>query len=260
MERDLGRGDLQGGRDVDGQQRRALEPIERPVQGLDLEPAVAQVDPALAGLGLEGQPCLTFDSGYVGSGVPAFTRVKEIMERAGVPMDDPVVVSVPGGFRSTVAVTLPNGSRYSAEGTGTRKTFASEDAARRLLPELLEDPTYGEEADRTLWVDALAGDGLIKLAVYLDPGDDDKVRRNATLNRLEANVRLAALFDVLHEAGDPRVICWGTGLGVHRKATVVEAMLWRTFSARILRPDAASALGEVLTLLRGLDASEAEDP
>ena len=103
-----------------------------------------------------------------------------------------------------------------------------------------------------IYAEAQAGDALLKLVGYLAAGAASPEERSRWLQRHESNDWLADVFDRWREDGDPDLIAYGRGLGVKNKSTLVEALLWRRYGARVLGPDAVEALKEIGEAIRGV--------
>lgn len=153
-------------------------------------------------------------------------------------------------FQATVQVTLPTGEQVSATGPPSAgKGPTASAACRALLDQLAAShPHYFADWEQQR-LDAQRGDALIKLAAYLAPTPETAAETSRWLQRSEADQWLAALFDRWRAAGDPDLLHWGTHLSTKRKATLVEAIIWRRFGARILAPDADGHLAGIRTLL-----------
>jgi hypothetical protein len=155
--------------------------------------------------------------------------------------------SSPGGWESTLTLTLPSGATYTSFGTARTKSQADVRACEVILdqlPVILAEHGAQTLADRG--VDAQAGDALLKLAVYADPGERTAAERSLWLQRNESDAALALVFDRWLAAGDPDVLAFGEGLGEKRRATAVEALIWRRYAPRVLAPGASEALSDLL--------------
>ena len=153
-----------------------------------------------------------------------------------------------GGWRSTVAVTLPDGRAFVGQGVAHTNTDADKAAAAALLgrwDQTGPDSAPTEDATRNL---AQRGDVLVKLAAYLAfDGDPDRASR--WLQRHESDAHLSATFARLKADGAfPGV---GDGLGEKARATLVEAEIWSRFAHRVLAPGAEAALAEIKALVEG---------
>jgi hypothetical protein len=153
----------------------------------------------------------------------------------------------PGGWESTLTLTLPSGATYTGFGSASTKAQADVLACVpivELLPVILAE--FGAQTIAGRGVDAQAGDALLKLAVYADPGEHSAAERSVWLQRNESDAALALVFDRWLAEGDPDVLAFGVGLGEKRRATAVEALIWRRYANRVLAPGATEALSELL--------------
>lgn len=150
---------------------------------------------------------------------------------------------------STVTVTFPDGRIVRGTGKGHRKSDADIAAAKdaldrvdRIYPYLLVD--WDE-----LNIQAQAGDALIKLGVYLSPELKSVAAKSKGLQNVETNGHLAKVFDRWKAQNDPRLAIWGTNLSEHRKATLVEALLWNGYGQQVIADDAPTQLADLLSTL-----------
>lgn len=176
----------------------------------------------------------------------AKNELKELLEARGLPTTLATYThtqGVAGLWTSTVEVRIPGREPVHGVGTATRKTEADIAASADVLPKLTE----ASEADTAHWAliiaEAQAGDALIKLAAYLGGGSPEE--RSVWLQDHESDVALARLFDRWYEEGAPELISYGSGLGTKYKATLVEAIIWRRFGARMLAANALVVSGEL---------------
>jgi hypothetical protein len=134
-----------------------------------------------------------------------------------------------GCFRSTVVVKFPDGREVVGSGEGGQKSDASIAAAQVALDQLKQnypDLIINWESIR---IEAQAGDALIKLGVYLSADLTRASDTSKRLQELEPDNQLAKVFDRWKTQNDPDLSIWGGTLGKKRKATLVEALLWRRF-------------------------------
>jgi hypothetical protein len=150
---------------------------------------------------------------------------------------------------SSVMVTFPNGRIVQGTGAGQSKPAADIAAAQDALdrveqeyPDLLVDWIK-------LAVDAQAGDALIKLSVYLSAESKSAAENSIRLKDSEPNAHLAKVFDRWKADKDPRLAIWGTDLSKHRKATLVEALLWHGYGKQVIAANAPAQLTELLSTL-----------
>jgi len=149
-----------------------------------------------------------------------------------------------GGWRSLVEVTLPDGRSLSGVGLHNGKRDAEIAACEEALAGI-ETHT----AEESTWSDAQPGDLLIKLAAYMTLQGASPEERSQWLQQNEQDVVLAELFDRWWGEGISDVRDLGSGRGTKYKATAVEALIWRKFKDRVLRPDAKEALAEIVKLV-----------
>jgi hypothetical protein len=69
--------------------------------------------------------------------------------------------------------------------------------------------------------------------------------RTALVLLHESEGALAKVFDRWFDVGDSDLAAYGRGLGEKNKSTLVEAIVWRRYGARVLGPGAGEALGEL---------------
>jgi hypothetical protein len=156
----------------------------------------------------------------------------------------------PSGFhQSTVVVSFPDGRTVQGSGMGARKPDARSAAANDSIEQLSNNhpDLIVDWAD--IKVQAQAGDLLIKLGVYLAADIKSASDKSEQLHSLESNSHLANVFDLWKAQGDADLAIWGTHLGEIRKATIVEALIWRRFGAQVITPDASEKLEALLNNL-----------
>ncbi len=146
-------------------------------------------------------------------------------------------------------MTFPDGRIVRGTGKGHRKSDAHIAAAKDALdrvkkeyPDLLVDWTK-------LFVDEQAGDALIKLSVYLSAESKNATENSIRLKDSEPNAHLAKVFDRWKAQHDPRLAVWGTNLSEHRKATLVEALLWHGYGQQVIAANAPAQLADLLSTL-----------
>jgi hypothetical protein len=156
-----------------------------------------------------------------------------------------------GPHRSTLTVYFPDSRVVQGQAVASRVTDADIQAAQAVLdevgskyPDLLVDWN-------AIGIQAQAGDALIKLGVYLSTELDTAGKKSQHLQQFEADSHLAQIFDRWKAKDDPDLAIWGNELGEKRKATVVEALLWRRFGAKVIAADAATQLQAILRSLTG---------
>lgn len=149
----------------------------------------------------------------------------------------------PSSFhQSTVVVSFPDGRTVQGFGRGSRKSDADIAAAKDAIDQL-----FNKYSDLIVdWADikvqAQAGDALIKLGIYLSTSIKSASDKSLQLQSLESDPHLARVFDYWKTQGDPDLAIWGTNLGEKRKATLVEALLWKRFGSQVLSTNASEQL------------------
>jgi hypothetical protein len=150
---------------------------------------------------------------------------------------------------STVTVTFPDGRIVRGTGKGHRKSDADIAAAKDALDRVKKEyPDLLVDWDK-LDIEAQAGDVLIKLSVYLSPEWKSAEDNSNRLKNIENNAHLARVFDRWKAQNDPRLAIWGTNLNEHRKATLVEALLWQGYGQQVITTDAPAKLATLLNKL-----------
>ena len=182
----------------------------------------------------------------------AKNKIEELLTGQGLPLDLAVDSSAQdrtGALTSTVAITPPE--RVAAKGTGAAARKSKADAA--LAEDVLVKPTREQSADAEDWAsmnaEAQAGDALLKLAGYLATELASPAERSLWRQRHESEGALARVFDRWLDEGAPDLALYGRGLGEKHKATVVGALIWRRYGARILGSRALEALRELRAAL-----------
>lgn len=152
--------------------------------------------------------------------------------------------------RTTLTVTFPHGLILKGSGQANRKADAEIIASQEILnqlpkhyPELIVDWNK-------LMVEAQRGDALIKLGIYLSDDFKKPSDKSLELQRTETNERLAKVYDRWIAEKDPDLAGWGTHMDVHKKASVVEALIWRRFNDKVIAEGASERLK---TLLKSID-------
>ncbi|HEY9699092.1 MAG TPA: hypothetical protein V6D10_17660 [Trichocoleus sp.] len=182
----------------------------------------------------------------------AKNELLELLDDLGCSKDcvafQPTLISS-GFHHSTVTVQFPDGRTIQGTGRGQRSPNADIAAAQSVLDQL-----HANHRDLLIdWdkikVEAQAGDALIKLSVYLSSDLKNADDRSKRLQKLESDSHLATVFDQWKVQGDSDLVMWGTELGEKRKATLVEAILWRRFRTQIITTDVSVKLQSLLKLL-----------
>lgn len=159
------------------------------------------------------------------------------------------VRSAAGLYSSTVIVRFPDDRIVRGTGEGYDKTSAEIVAAQVAI-----DRIHNEHPDLIVnWdlinVEAQAGDALIKLGVYLSPRMGSPQDKSHRLQEIESDSHLATVFDRWKTERDPDLAAWGNGLGTKKKATLVEALLWRRFGMDAIAANAAEKFDVLLKTL-----------
>lgn len=184
----------------------------------------------------------------------ARNQVQELLAFQGHAPGEHIQVSStslgPQHFVAKVVLSLPGLPSLKAEGPPSKGKKLTEQAAFQRLLELLLEKTgdWGLDWDQTVQ-DAQAGDALIKLAAYLSPALGSAEASATWLQTFESDGHLAATFDRLQQAGEPSLAGWGPRLSQKRKATLVEALVWRRFGPTVLGEQAPKGMAQVLALL-----------
>lgn len=154
-----------------------------------------------------------------------------------------------GLHSSTVTVTFPDGRIVRGTGKGHRKSDADIAAAQDALDRVEQLYPYLLVNWDKLDIEAQAGDALIKLGIYLSPESKSAEDNSNRLKNIENNAHLAKVFDRWKAQDDPELAIWGTNLKEHRKATLVEALLWRRYGAQVIVANAPTELASLLNTL-----------
>ncbi len=151
---------------------------------------------------------------------------------------------------SGVMVTFPDGRTVQGTGVGQSKPDADIAAAKDALDRVEKEyPDLLVDWDR-LDVEAQAGDALIKLGVYLSSESKSAADNSNRLQVSETDAHLARVFDRWKAQNDPDLAIWGNDLGAKRKATLIEALLWRRYGQNIIAANAPAQLASLLRTLR----------
>jgi hypothetical protein len=182
----------------------------------------------------------------------AKSQLLEILKDLGCPESlakfQPCRVSG-GCYQSTVAVIFPDGREVIGSGEGRQKTDADIAAAQDALDRLCQ--SYADLIINwdSLRLEAQAGDALIKLGVYLSADLTRASEASQRLQNMESNFHLAQVFDLWKSRNDPDLVIWGNCLSEIRKATLVEALLWRRYKLQINTTEAFAPLPSLLKTL-----------
>lgn len=101
----------------------------------------------------------------------------------------------------------------------------------------------------TVFIEAQAGDALVKLCSYLLNDLSTAAEKSYWLQRVETDQKFAKIFDRLYTAKDPAVAFFGKNIGAKRKATWIEALIWREYKDDILHPTAEKGFDRIYTFL-----------
>jgi hypothetical protein len=150
---------------------------------------------------------------------------------------------------SSVTVTFPDGRIVRGTGAGQSKPDADIAAAQDALDRVEQLYPYLLVNWDKLDIEAQAGDALIKLGIYLSPESKSAEDNSNRLKNIENNAHLAKVFDRWKAQHDPRLAIWGTDLSEHRKATLVEVLLWHGYGQQVIAYDAPAQLSDLLSTL-----------
>lgn len=181
----------------------------------------------------------------------AKNKLQELLDNLGCPSNCLSFRSIPLAnlHCSTVMVTFPDGRVIRGTGEGHRKSDADIAAAQDALDLVGREHPYLVVDWAKLSVEAQAGDALIKLGVYLSPELKSTAAKSKGLQNVENNAHLAKVFDRWKAQNDPRLAVWGTNLSEHRKATLVEALLWHGYGQQVIAANASAQLSDLLSTL-----------
>jgi Double-stranded RNA binding motif len=154
-----------------------------------------------------------------------------------------------GQHYTVVLVNLPDGRVVKGTGDSRRKKDAEIAAAMDAIEQLHRNhPDLIIDWDK-IKIEAQAGDALIKLGVYLSPNRTSADDNSKQLQNSESDAHLERVFDQWQAQGDQDLAIWGNNLSEKRKATLVEALLWRRFGTLVLASDASEKLQSLLKTL-----------
>ncbi|WP_009630146.1 hypothetical protein [Synechocystis sp. PCC 7509] len=156
----------------------------------------------------------------------------------------------PNLYRSTIIIEFPNGQVICENVENESKSEANLLVAQHTFDRILSNyPEFLVNWDE-INIEAQAGDALIKLSVYLSNQSKNSHDKSKQLQQLESDSNLAKIFDCWKAQSNPELAIWGTYLSEKRKATLVEALLWRRFSKQILTINAPMELEVLLGTLQ----------
>lgn len=153
-------------------------------------------------------------------------------------------------YRSIVIITFPDGQIVHENVEKESKSEADFLVAEIILERLRKNYRKFLVNWEKIKVEAQAGDALIKLSVYLSSQSKNSNDKSKQLQNLESDFNLAKVFDRRKAQSDPDLAIWGTNLSEKRKATLVEAMVWRRFSEQVLKSNAHTKLELLLKTLQ----------
>ena len=145
---------------------------------------------------------------------------------------------------------LPNGLEIHGYGIGGSKIKAQIAASSDVISQIQESYPHLIFDEDKLMVEAQRGDALIKLGIYLSDDFKKTSDKELELQRTETNERLAKVYDQWIADKDPDLLGWGTHMDEHKKASVVEALIWRRFNKRVI---AEGANEHLKTLIKSID-------
>ncbi|MFK7933861.1 MAG: hypothetical protein AB8G22_10140 [Saprospiraceae bacterium] len=137
-------------------------------------------------------------------------------------------------FVSQVHLPFNNGLEPRATGTAPRKKDAEKAAAAALFAVIKKDFPQLLIDWQEIFIEAQAGDALVKLAAYVSPQLNTPEKKSNWLQLHETDLRFETIFDELYNRRDPRVSFFGKNLGKKRKATFIEALIWRTYQKMLI--------------------------
>ncbi|MBE7383821.1 MAG: hypothetical protein F6J95_020695 [Leptolyngbya sp. SIO1E4] len=149
--------------------------------------------------------------------------------------------------QSTVVVSFPNGRTVLGSGRGARNSDADIAAAKDAIEQLSNNYPNLIVDWADINVQAQAGDALIKLGIYLSTSIKSASDKSLRLQSLESDSHLAKVFDCWKAQGAPDLAIWGANLSKKRKATLVEALLWKRFGNQVI---SSSAFEQLQTLIK----------
>jgi hypothetical protein len=184
----------------------------------------------------------------------AKTQLLELLKNLGCSEDcadfQSQSMSPSGPHQSTVIVSFPDGRTVQRTGEECRhKTDADISAAQATIEQLCNEYPDLVVNWAEINVEAQAGDALIKLGIYLAADIKSASDKSHQLQSLESDSHLAKVFDQWKTQGDSDLAMWGANLGEKRKATLVEALLWRRFGMQVITADASEPLQTLINTL-----------
>ena len=129
---------------------------------------------------------------------------------------------------------LPKSDQIEGIGFGKKKKVAEISASGELLKIIRRDYTHLVIDWEEVRKEAQLGDLLIKLYAYLSEEMMTAADKSIWLQQNETDQHLVKIFDRLSLRRHPSVSFLGENLGTKRKATWIEALIWRKFGKEIL--------------------------
>ncbi len=152
------------------------------------------------------------------------------------------------GFESTVTLQL-DGRDLTGAGFGFNKKEAEKDAANSLLQRIYHDHPDLNRDWTLIRMEAQAGDALIKLCIYLNDNYASAAEKSYWLQTFETDQKMTEIFDEMHADRDPRVTIFGKNLGAKRKATYIEALIWREYGQPFRKESIQAELTDLFAFL-----------
>jgi hypothetical protein len=154
-----------------------------------------------------------------------------------------------GWYLSTVVVTFPDGRQIQGAAKRKQKSDAEIAASQVALDQLHENYRDLIVNWDSIYLEAQAGDALIKLGVYLSLDLSNASEASKRLQKLESDHHLAKVFDCWKAQKNSDLAIWGNVLSEKRKATLVEALLWRRFKIETVTDNILVPLQSLLKTL-----------
>ena len=146
-------------------------------------------------------------------------------------------------------LTLADGRKIRARGVATKRRDAEIAAAAEIIETIQRNHRDLLIDWPSVRIEAQAGDGLIKLCGYLSNQTSSAEEKSRWLQRMETDSHMVTLFNRLQADRHPTFTLFGTNLGNKRKATFIEAMIWRQFGPVILAEGATDAFDRIARFL-----------
>jgi hypothetical protein len=155
-----------------------------------------------------------------------------------------------GNFKICATVKFADGRQVKGTGKGLKKLEAEVAACKNVLSSIGKRHKELLIDWEQVFVEAQAGDALIKLCAYLSDSFETIEQKSLWLQRLESDNHLAQVFDSLKQKNDPLVAIFGNNLGIKKKATWIEALIWKRFGNACLSTDSKERLNELAKFLK----------